>query len=61
VNRNRLLISATLVVTLFLLLAWQQQRHNIVAACQDKGGQWNGSSCRPDPGRIIIQRDLRRS
>jgi hypothetical protein len=61
VNRHRLLISATLILTLVALLAWQQQRHGLVASCQDKGGLWNGSACRPDPGRIIIQRDLRRS
>jgi hypothetical protein len=60
-NRNRLLISAALVLTVITLLAWQQSRNSLIAACQEKGGIWSGNACRPEPGRIIIQRDLRRS
>jgi hypothetical protein len=60
-NRNRLLFSAAMVLSLLILFAWQQSRGAQITACHDKGGIWTGATCRPEPGRIIIQRDLRRS
>jgi hypothetical protein len=60
-NRNRALISTLMVLSLIVLLAWQQQRAAKIASCQEKGGVWSGTTCRAEPGRILIQRDLRRS
>ena len=61
VNRNRLLITVAMVLTLIVLLAWQLKRNAQVAECHDKGGVWTGALCRPAPGRVRIQGDLRRS
>jgi hypothetical protein len=60
---NRFLIAGAVSLVLVLLLTWQHHRIKLVTACVDRGGIWNGvtSSCRPDLGRITIQRDLRRS
>ena len=60
---NKFLISGVVTLALVLLLTWQQHRVKQVTACVDRGGLWNGASstCRPDLGRITIQRDLRRS
>jgi hypothetical protein len=60
---NKFLISGVVTLVLVLLLTWQQHRVKQVTACGDRGGLWNGatSTCRPDLGRITIQRDLRRS
>jgi hypothetical protein len=60
---NRFLIAGVLSLVLVLLLTWQHHRVRLVTACVDRGGIWNGttSTCRPDLGRITIQRDLRRS
>jgi hypothetical protein len=60
---NRFLIAGVASLVLVLLLTWQQHRLKLVTACVDNGGIWNGaaSTCRPDLGRITIQRDLRRS
>ena len=62
-NRNRLLIAALAVIALGALLLWQRQRLDQVQACVTQGGLWDGASstCKPDPNRIIIQRDLQRS
>jgi hypothetical protein len=60
---NRFIIATCVSLVLVLLLVWQKHRVNLVTACADRGGLWNGktSTCRPDLGRITIQRDLRRS
>lgn len=60
---NRFLMAGVASLVLVLLLTWQQHRIKLVTACVDNGGLWNGvtSTCRPDLGRITIQRDLRRS
>ena len=60
-NKNRLVITAAMVLTLIVLVAWQLKRNAQIAECHAGGGAWNGAICRPEPGRIIIQRDLRRS
>ena len=59
---NRLLIAAAAAIALVLLLLWQYHRLDQVQACIMQGGLWDGASstCKPDPNRIIIQRDLQR-
>ncbi|MEQ1613560.1 MAG: hypothetical protein ABL904_12465 [Hyphomicrobiaceae bacterium] len=55
------MIAATLVVLVAALMAWEYQRHATVSACIKTGGTWDGTACRADPGRTILQRDLQRS
>lgn len=59
-SRNRLLISAALLLVVAALMAWQYSRHALVTACVADGGMWDGSSCKSDPRRIILQRELQR-
>jgi hypothetical protein len=62
-DMTRFLIAGVVSLILVLLLTWQHHRIKLVTACMDRGGVWNGATsiCRPDLGRITIQRDLRRS
>lgn len=59
-NRRRILIAATLALVVTALMAWQFRRHALVTACVGEGGVWDGTTCRPDSRRIILQRDLQR-
>ena len=62
-SRNRIVLAAVALVVLATLLLWQRQRLNQVQACVAQGGIWDGSAsvCKPDPNRILIQRELQRS
>ena len=61
-NHNRLLVAALAVIVLGLLLLWQHKRLDQVQACIMQSGLWDGASstCKPDPNRVLIQRDLQR-
>ena len=58
----RLVIAGLTVVALTALIGWQLRREQIVKACLDSGGAWDGrsSACNP-PLRPILRRDLQRS
>jgi hypothetical protein len=58
---TRLLIMLALGALLAALLGWQVQREQLVRACLDKGGAWDGGSCGPPRVRPILRRDLQRS
>ncbi len=60
-SRNRLLMASVVVLVLAALMGWQYRRYALVTACVENGGIWTGVTCRPDPGRIQIQRELQRS
>ncbi len=61
VSRNRLLVSVALGLIVAALMVWQYRRNALVRGCIEEGGIWTGVGCRPDPGRIHIQRELQRS
>jgi hypothetical protein len=58
----RLTIAVAMSAVIVALLAWQLRREQLVKACLDGGGAWNGaqSACM-DPLRPILRRDLERS
>ena len=62
-SRGRLLFVGLVAVGLIILVGWQLKRERQMKACLDGGGAWEGqrSTCRPLPGRPILQRDLHRS
>jgi hypothetical protein len=62
-SRTRLVIAGLVTVALVVMVAWQLARERMMKACLDGGGAWEGSrsTCRPLPGRPILQRDLHRS
>ncbi len=60
-RRDRLLWIASAVLLVWIgLLTLDQQR---AIECVGNGGRWETLTwrCVPDPGRIIIQREIRRS
>lgn len=62
-SRARIGVAITSVAILVGLLQWQRHRNQLVNACVQSGGIWNGtaSKCTPMPGGPLLQRDLRRS
>lgn len=62
-SQKRILIALAAAILLAALTLWQRQRFDQVQACAAQGGIWDGqlSTCKPDPNRILIQRDLQRS
>lgn len=60
---RRWLAAAAVLVVLAVLFGWQHRREQAIARCTEDGGLWDGrnSRCAPDPSRVILQRDLRRS
>ena len=58
----RLAVAVTISVAVVVLLVWQIRREQLVKACLDGGGAWNGaqSACK-GPLRPILRRDLERS
>lgn len=59
----RIIIAAITGLILIGLLAWQEHRWQLVRACTDDGGAWDGanSKCRSFPVRLLIEKDLNRS
>lgn len=64
---NRRLLIRSLAAGLMVLLVagllyWQHVRFELVGACQDKGGQWDGAAgrCRLLPP-IYLERGIKRS
>ena len=57
----RLATAVTMSAVVVALLAWQLRREQLVKACLDGGGAWNGaqSACK-GPQRPILRRDLER-
>jgi hypothetical protein len=57
----RLGIAVLTVIALAALFLWQSRREEILKACLDSGGVWDGaaSACR-EPIRPILRRDLQR-
>jgi hypothetical protein len=62
-SRARILVAVACALALLVLAGWNAQRQRLVARCLEAGGQWVGpqSRCDPDPRRITIQRELRRT
>jgi len=61
VTRLRLAIVLGLSLVVAALYGWQWQREQLVKACVEKGGSWDGGSCGPPRVRPILRRDLQRS
>lgn len=57
----RLIVVLGLCLLLAMLFGWQWQREQLVKACVEKGGSWDGSGCGPPRIRPILRRDLHRS
>lgn len=59
----KLTIATLSAIVLIALLVWQERRLEIVRACTQSGGYWDGvrSKCRPPPVRILLERNLKRS
>jgi hypothetical protein len=58
------IVAAAIMATLLLgLILWQNHRWNLVSACHNNGGVWDGQSskCRLVPARIFIGRELQRT
>jgi hypothetical protein len=57
----RLAAAVAMSAVVVALLAWQLRREQLVKACLDGGGAWNGaqSTCN-GPFRPILRRDLER-
>jgi hypothetical protein len=62
-NRRRLLAAGVMLAVLTGLLLWQHRREQLVVACLERGGAWDGArSVCLRAGRIILEREgLRRS
>lgn len=58
---QRLAIVVLLCVLVAGLAGWQWQREQLVKACVEKGGFWDGGACGPPRFRPILRRDLQRS
>jgi hypothetical protein len=61
VTRLRLAIVIALMLVVALLYGWQWQREQLVKACVEQGGSWDGGACGPPRVRPILRRDLQRS
>ena len=59
----RVLVAGLALATVAVLLAWQQHRVKLIAACTADAGIWDGrtSKCLPARPSPILQRDLRRT
>lgn len=57
----RVIIMLVLGGLLVVLLGWQVRREQLVRACLERGGAWDGGSCGPPRVRPILRRDLQRS
>ncbi len=59
--RNFALWAASALLLLWICLLTVD--HQMAYQCAHKGGRWESMHwrCVPDPGRIILQRDIRRS
>jgi hypothetical protein len=57
----RLSAAVLTVIALAALFVWQSRREEILNACLESGGVWDGptSACR-EPVRSILRRDLER-
>jgi hypothetical protein len=60
-TRARLIAALLITAALSVLMGWQVRREQMVKACLQSGGAWDGSGCGPPTVRPILRRDLQRS